>query len=279
MTPPSCRVGRSGTVSCVATEPALVAPMELDEAAAALQTEQLLADGNLAAARVREILEGIGVDYSASTRVVSADAPSPLADFAPGATADAGTAPVPPAPAAAAPAAPPEPTKRRVAPAGTQLGSPLVLGLSHKTATVEVREKLSIPEALWNEASAALCEYDSINEASVISTCNRFEVYLVAEDHYAAARDAMAYLKAHSGLEDKALRPNLFMLLGSDAVWHLLHVASGLDSLVIGEGQILSQVKACYSHAISPGGQGEEGGDEIPGSAQKVLGRLLNTAA
>ena len=190
MTPPSCRVGRSGTVSCVATEPALVAPMELDEAAAALQTEQLLADGALAAARVREILEGIGVDYSASTRVVSADAPSPLADFAPGATADAGTAPavdgaapVPPAPAAAAPAAPPEPTKRRVAPAGTQLGSPLVLGLSHKTATVEVREKLSIPEALWNEASAALCEYDSINEASVISTCNRFEVYLVNRRH------------------------------------------------------------------------------------------------
>ena len=190
MTPPSCRVGRSGTVSCVATEPALVAPMELDEAAAALQTEQLLADGNLAAARVREILEGIGVDYSASTRVVSADAPSPLADFAPGATADAatasagaGAAPVPPAPAAAAPAPPPEPTKRRVAPAGTQLGSPLVLGLSHKTATVEVREKLSIPEALWNEASAALCEYDSINEASVISTCNRFEVYLVNRRH------------------------------------------------------------------------------------------------
>jgi len=185
MTPPSCRVGRSGSVSCVATEPALVAPeaLELDDAAAALQTEQLLADGAIAAARVREILEGIGVDYSASTRVVSAGAPSPLADFAPGATADAGAgagaAPVPPAPAAAAPAPPPEPTKRRVAPAGSQLGSPLVLGLSHKTATVEVREKLSIPESMWNEASAALCEYDSINEASVISTCNRFEVYLV----------------------------------------------------------------------------------------------------
>jgi glutamyl-tRNA reductase len=86
----------------------------------------------------------------------------------------------------------------------------------------------------------------------------------------------MAYLKGHSGLEDGELRPNLFMLLGSDAVWHLLHVASGLDSLVIGEGQILSQVKACYSHAISTGG--EEAGDEAPGSAGKVLGRLLNTA-
>lgn len=303
----------------MATEPTLAAPeaLELDEAAAALQKEQLLADGALAAARVREILEGV-IDYSGSTR--SGAAPSPLADFAPGATAVAGTAsavagaaPVPPAPAAAAPAPAPAPAKRKVAPAGATLGSPLVLGLSHKTATVEVREKLSIPEHRWNEASAALCEYDSINEAAVISTCNRFEVYLVtastpspnptltlplaptrtsslsvslslalwsqvAEDHYAAARDAMAYLKEHSQLDDKALRPNLFMLLNSDAVWHLLHVAAGLDSLVIGEGQILSQVKACYSHAIAPGGQGEEGGDEIPGSAQKVLGRLLNTA-
>ena len=170
----------------MATEPALAAPeaLELDEAAAALQKEQLLADGALAAARVREILEGV-IDYSGSTR--SGAAPSPLADFAPGATADAGTAsavadaaPVPPPPAAAAPAPPPpKPAKRKVAQAGAKLGSPLVLGLSHKTATVEVREKLSIPEHRWNEASAALCEYDSINEAAVISTCNRFEVYLV----------------------------------------------------------------------------------------------------
>ena len=163
-TAPSCRVGRSGSVSCVATEPALAAPeaLKLDEASAALQKEQLLADGALAAARVREILEGV-IDYSGSTR--SGAAPSPLADFAPGATADAGTAsavagaaPVPPAPAAAAPAPPPAPAKRKVAQAGATLGSPLVLGLSHKTATVEVREKLSIPEHRWNEASAALCE-------------------------------------------------------------------------------------------------------------------------
>ena len=53
---------------------------------------------------------------------------------------------------------------------------PLFIGLSHKTATVEVREKLAIPEAKWNEASKALCEYDSIKEAAVLSTCNRFEV-------------------------------------------------------------------------------------------------------
>merc|ERR1712060_132872 len=72
------------------------------------------------------------------------------------------------------------------------------------------------------------------------------------------------------------LRPNLFMLQDEDAVSHLLRVASGLDSLVVGEGQILSQVKACYSHAIYAGDN--DTSDEPAGSAGKVLGRLLNLA-
>merc|ERR1719352_2269536 len=71
------------------------------------------------------------------------------------------------------------------------------------------------------------------------------------------------------------LRPNLFVLQDQDATWHLLRVASGLDSLVVGEGQILSQCKACYAHAIAPAN--EETG-EPAGSASKVLGRLLNSA-
>jgi glutamyl-tRNA reductase len=152
-------------------------------------------------------------------------------------------------------------------------GKPFVVGLSHKTATVEVREKLSILEAQWNEASQRLTEYDSIQEAAVLSTCNRFEVYVVAEDHFEATRDTMAFLREHSGLSDEELRPNLFVLNDEDATWHLLRVSSGLDSLVVGEGQILSQVKACYSHAIA--GPSE---DEPAGSGGKVLGRLLNSA-
>jgi glutamyl-tRNA reductase len=153
-------------------------------------------------------------------------------------------------------------------------GQPFVVGLSHKTATVEVREKLSIQEPMWNEASAKLCEYESIQEAAVLSTCNRFEVYLVAEDHFAATRDTMAFLREHSGLEDSELRPNLFVLQNEDATWHLLRVAAGLDSLVVGEGQILSQVKACYTHAIEPATEDTP----IGGSGGKVLGRLLNSA-
>jgi len=154
-------------------------------------------------------------------------------------------------------------------------GQPIVIGLSHKTATVEVREKLSILEKDWNAASAALTAYESVQEAAVLSTCNRFEVYIVAEDPYLATRDVMAYLREHSGLTDLELRPNLFVLQNEDATWHLLRVSSGLDSLVVGEGQILSQVKACYSHAIEPG---DEEAGVLAGSAGKVLGRLLNSA-
>jgi len=152
-------------------------------------------------------------------------------------------------------------------------GTPLVIGLSHKTATVEVREKLSIQEHSWNEAAVALCEFESVQEAAVLSTCNRFEVYIAARDHFAATRDVLAYLQRRSGLTDTDLRPNLFMLQNEDAVAHLLRVSAGLDSLVVGEGQILAQVKACYSHAIAP-----ESEAQPAGSAGKVLGRLLNSA-
>merc|ERR1719199_924713 len=157
--------------------------------------------------------------------------------------------------------------------AGAQ-STPLFIGLSHKTAAVEVREKLAIPEAKWNEASQALCEYDSIKEAAVLSTCNRFEVYISASDHAAATRDVMEYLQRYSGLDDSDLRPNLVALSEEEASWHLLCVSAGLDSMVIGEGQILSQVKACYKHATAPASDAEP----YAGSAGKVLGRLLNSA-
>merc|ERR1719446_1367811 len=83
----------------------------------------------------------------------------------------------------------------------------------------------------------------------------------------------MEFLSQHSGLSESELRPNLFMLHDQDATAHLLRVSSGLDSLVVGEGQILSQVKACYDHAIAPADDSQPAG-----SAGKVLGRLLNTA-
>eukprot|EP00752_Nemacystus_decipiens_P002840 g2646.t1 len=155
---------------------------------------------------------------------------------------------------------------RRMAASATPLGVH-VIGLSHHNAGVDVREKLAVPEAEWNLASAKLCEYPNIKEAAVLSTCNRFEVYIAATDAHAAIRDVMTHLQEHSGLSQSELRQNLFMLSREDAVWHLLKVSAGLDSLVVGEGQILSQVRQCYLH-----------GTEKDGSAGKVVARMLNTA-
>lgn len=150
---------------------------------------------------------------------------------------------------------------------------PLCIGLSHKTASVDVREKMAIKEGDWNQAAAEIVQYDSIKEAAVLSTCNRFELYLAAEDMKAATEDLMEYLTKRSGLSDEELRPNMFFLEDQEATWHMLQVAAGLDSLVLGEQQILSQVKKCYKHARAPKSE-----DEPAGSAGRLLDRFLTMA-
>ena len=146
----------------------------------------------------------------------------------------------------------------------------LVIGLSHHKAGVEVREKLAIPEDQWNAASCELCDLPSVNEATVLSTCNRFEIYLAGANQYECIRDALTYLQERSGgaLDQETLRANMFMLSGEEAIWHLLRVSAGLDSLIVGEGQILSQVKRSYERGIEP----------ETGRAGKVVSRLLNSA-
>ena len=142
-----------------------------------------------------------------------------------------------------------------------------VVGLSIHHADVEVREKLAIPEAEWNAASNEICASGDVSEAAVLSTCNRFEVYYAASDARSAMASVTKYLAERSKLPVSALRKNLFMLSGDDAVWHIMRVAGGLDSLVVGEGQILSQVRQCHLHSI-----------EEDGCGGKVLSRLLNSA-
>jgi glutamyl-tRNA reductase len=121
-----------------------------------------------------------------------------------------------------------------------------VVGLSHKTAPVEVREKLSIPEPQYELAIAQLCSYPHIDEVAVLSTCNRLEIYIVTSETEHGIREINQFLSDHSKLPVARLRPYLFTLLHQDAVMHLMRVSSGLDSLVLGEGQILAQVKHCH---------------------------------
>lgn len=142
-----------------------------------------------------------------------------------------------------------------------------VMGLSIHHATVDVREKLAVPEPDWNEASADIVATGTVAEAAVLSTCNRFEVYYAAADAHEAMKGVTKYLSKRSGLSVSTLRKNLFMLSGDDCVWHLMRVSGGLDSLIVGEGQILSQVRQCHTHSI-----------EKDGSGGKVLSRMLNNA-
>ncbi|MEA5511000.1 glutamyl-tRNA reductase [Crocosphaera sp. UHCC 0190] len=135
-----------------------------------------------------------------------------------------------------------------------------VVGLSHKTAPVEVREKLSIQEARLEEALAHLRGYPHIEEVAIISTCNRLEIYAVVSDTEKGVVEITQFLSETGHISLNYLRRYLFTLLHQDAVRHLMRVSAGLESLVLGEGQILAQVKT--THKL--------------GQKYKGIGRLLD---
>ena len=118
-----------------------------------------------------------------------------------------------------------------------------VVGLSHRTAPVEIRERLSIPEQSMEMSLQSLRGNDQVLEASILSTCNRLEIYTLVRHPELGVGAVNEFLRNHSGLQTGELSPHLFNFHHQDAVDHLLRVAAGLDSLVLGEGQILSQVK------------------------------------
>jgi glutamyl-tRNA reductase len=118
-----------------------------------------------------------------------------------------------------------------------------VIGLSHRTAPVEIRERLSIPEQTMEASLQQLRSHDEVLEASILSTCNRLEIYALLRHPEQGISAVGRFLSSHSGLAVDELSPHLFTFHHEEAVAHLLRVAAGLDSLVLGEGQILSQVK------------------------------------
>jgi glutamyl-tRNA reductase len=125
----------------------------------------------------------------------------------------------------------------------------VVVGLSHKTAPVEIREKLSIQEAKLEETLMHLKSYPHIEEVAIISTCNRLEIYSVITDTEKGVVEIIQFLSEIGHIPLSQLRRYLFILLHQDAVRHLLRVAAGLESLVLGEGQILAQVKNTHKLA------------------------------
>jgi len=141
-----------------------------------------------------------------------------------------------------------------------------VVGLSHRTAPVELRERLSIPEQTMEASLQRLRSDDQVLEASILSTCNRLEIYALLRHPEQGISAVGSFLSQVSGLQVEELTPHLFTYHHEEAVAHLLRVAAGLDSLVLGEGQILSQVKRMVR-------LGQEHGSLGP-----ILSRLLNQA-
>ncbi|KAJ7965849.1 Glutamyl-tRNA reductase family protein [Quillaja saponaria] len=119
----------------------------------------------------------------------------------------------------------------------------VVIGLSVHTAPVEMREKLAIPEAEWPRAIGELCGLNHIEEAAVLSTCNRMEIYVVALSQHRGVKEVTEWMSKTSGIPVSELCEHRFLLYNKDATQHLFEVSAGLDSLVLGEGQILAQVK------------------------------------
>ncbi|MGQ9695174.1 MAG: glutamyl-tRNA reductase [Thermodesulfobacteriota bacterium] len=125
----------------------------------------------------------------------------------------------------------------------------IVVGLSHKTAPVEIREKLSVPKGLLNDYLKRLISLPGVQEGTIISTCNRVEIISVVNQG-AGEHGLIDFLANVAQLPVAELGRYLYKLRNEEAVKHLFRVACSLDSMIIGEPQILGQVKEAYRLAV-----------------------------
>src|SRR5438105_978122 len=129
----------------------------------------------------------------------------------------------------------------------------LLVGLSHRTTPVELRERLDFAARGVDRALAELAGGPSHREAAIISTCNRVELYVACDDVDAARAGIERFVSRFHGVPAAELAPHFYAKIGQDAVRHLFRVAAGLDSLVVGEPQVLGQVKDAYNVASEAG--------------------------
>jgi glutamyl-tRNA reductase len=127
----------------------------------------------------------------------------------------------------------------------------LLVGASHRTAPVELREQLDFGSRGLDAAVRALAGRQSAAEAVVISTCNRAELYVVCEQPTAAVDDLIGFIADFHQLPAEQIRPHLYSHVDHEVARHLFRVSSGLDSMVVGEPQILGQIKEAYSVATT----------------------------
>jgi glutamyl-tRNA reductase len=127
----------------------------------------------------------------------------------------------------------------------------LALGVSHKTAPVEVRERLALPEARAAEFLRDLRGTADVHEAVALSTCNRTELYLVLGDPVEGESAVLSMLASQAGIRPTGLAPAIYSHRNCDAARHLYRVASGLESMIVGEAEIQGQVKRAYEAALA----------------------------
>jgi glutamyl-tRNA reductase len=133
----------------------------------------------------------------------------------------------------------------------------LLVGISHRTAPIELRERLDFQARGVEAALRALADRGSTREAVALSTCNRAELYAACDDVTSTRGDLVTFLSEFHGVDRTALLPHVYDITDLDAARHLFRVAAGLDSLVVGEPQILGQVKDAHTaagaaHTVGP---------------------------
>jgi len=129
----------------------------------------------------------------------------------------------------------------------------LVTGVSHKTAPVAVRERLAFREEALPAALADLKSRDGVSEAVILSTCNRVEITITTGDEGNPRAIVESFLGEWKSVDAATLAPHLYRHEGRAAIHHLFRVAASLDSMVVGEPQILGQIKTAYNAAKSCG--------------------------
>ncbi len=141
----------------------------------------------------------------------------------------------------------------------------VLIGLSHKTAPVEMRERLAFNESRLHDALAVLVDQDAVDEGLIVSTCNRVELLASAPAGADRGLNRLTdFLCSYHDLQPNTLNGHLYAHADTEAIKHIFRVASSLDSMIVGESQILGQVKEAYQSAVDAGTVG------------RVLSQLMN---
>ena len=131
----------------------------------------------------------------------------------------------------------------------------LTIGISHRTAPIEIREKVAITQSEYSERVRELCAMPGVEEVIIVGTCNRTEIYCLSSE---TGKDALLnWIHEINDLAPGELEKYFYNHQGEQAVHHLIRVASGLDSLVLGETQILGQLKTAWQQAHDAGSLGK----------------------